>query len=141
MAELRAAAEADIHFLRRLSSRLSSARLEAQIREGRLRIIEDNDEPIGFLKFCILWETLPFIEVLVVCESYRGRGHGTQAVRAWESEMAIQGFSLVLTSTQSDQTAQHFWRKLGYRDCGALTESDKPAEIFMQRQVCAKNHA
>ena len=34
--------------------------------------------------------------------------------------MAEAGHALVLTSTQSDEEAQHFHRALGYRDCGGF---------------------
>ena len=100
-----------------------------------MRILEVEGKPIGFIKFYVLWETLPFIELIIIQESERGRGHGKRAVRGWENEMANRGFDLVLISCQSDANAQHFWRKLGYRDCGALTVRNKPAEIFMQRRI------
>lgn len=29
-------------------------------------------------------------------------------------------YSLVMTSTQSDEEAQHFYRKIGYKDAGCL---------------------
>ena len=131
----RPAINTDFDFLRGLSERPPEDILEAQIRDGRLRIIESHGSPIGFLKFCVLWETLPFIELLFVIESQRGCGNGRKAVRAWESEMARLGFDLVLTSTQADESAQHFWRKLGYLDCGALAVRNKPSEIFMQRKI------
>ncbi len=137
MSTLRSALPADLDFLRRLSERPSDAIVEKQIKDERLRIIEAEGRPIGFIKFYVLWETLPFIEVIVILESKRGSGHGTRAVRAWENEMASRGFDLVLTSSQSDESAQHFWRKLGYRDCGALAVRDEPAELFMQRGLDA----
>ena len=34
--------------------------------------------------------------------------------------MSRAGHGMVLVSTQSDEPAQHFYRKLGYRDCGCL---------------------
>ena len=90
---------------------------------------------MGFLKFHVIWESLPFIELLVILETERGLGYGTRAVREWERQMAERGFDLVVMSTQASATAQHFWRKLGYTDCGALTIRDQPAEIFMQRRL------
>ena len=40
---------------------------------------------------------------------------------------------MVLTSTQVDEDAQHFYRKLGYKDCGRLTVDvpgyEQPMEI------------
>jgi ribosomal protein S18 acetylase RimI-like enzyme len=134
---LRPAQESDFPSLRRLSGQTqpSDEVLHAQIQRGCLRIIETNSALIGFLKFSILWETLPFIEVIWLTESFRGQGLGSQAVREWEQEMGARGFDLVLSSTGSDETAQHFWRKLGYVDCGSLSVRSKPAELFLQKRL------
>ena len=39
----------------------------------------------------------------------------------WEQDMRMQGYGMVLTSTQVDEDARHFYRKFGYKDCGGLT--------------------
>jgi len=41
------------------------------------------------------------------------------------------GYKLVMTSTQSDEQAQHFYRKIGYIDSGCLLLFKEPAEIFL----------
>lgn len=132
---LRAATEQDFSFLRAFSAGPDDETLRSQIREGRLRIIESAGEPVGFLKFYVIWEELPFLEVLMVREDRRRRGIGRDAVRAWEREMAARSFQQALISTQADETAQEFWRRIGYRDCGALTLPGKPAELFLFREI------
>jgi ribosomal protein S18 acetylase RimI-like enzyme len=126
--------------------------LRAQIESDRLRIIEldskprtenrtprkanrEPKRPIGLLKFTILWETLPFIELIWLKPRARGHQLGRSAVQAWEKEMRERGFNLVLTSSAADEPGQHFWRKLGYTDCGSLTVRNKPAEIFLQKRL------
>lgn len=46
-----------------------------------------------------------------------------------------QGYGMVLTSTQVDETAQHFYRKNGYTDCGSLVMNiagfEQPMEMFL----------
>ena len=53
--------------------------------------------------------------------------------------MHTQGYDLVLTSTQSDEKAQHFYRKLGYRDCGGLGMDipghTQPMELFLVKAL------
>ena len=151
---LRPAQATDLPFLRGLSDKNqpSDEALHAQIQRCCLRIIERSEPenpirvhscppvvspatPIGFLKFSILWETLPFIEVIWLTEPSRGQRLGTRAVQEWEQEMQAKGFDLVLSSTAADEAAQHFWRKLGYTDCGSLTVRGKPAEIFLQKRL------
>ena len=61
--------------------------LRAQIRDGRIFVIEHSGERVGFIKSYVLWEKLPFIEVIVIREDSRKRGIGRAAVRAWEQVM------------------------------------------------------
>ena len=57
----------------------------------------------------------------------------------WEKEMSEQGFKLLMTSTQVDENAQHFYRKLGYKDCGCLVLDlpgfEQPLEMFMIKAI------
>ncbi len=49
--------------------------------------------------------------------------------------MGQLGHKMVITSTQIDEEAQHFYRKLGYIDKGGLffdnTPFEQPQELFM----------
>lgn len=132
---LRAATERDFAFLRAFSTGPDDERLRTQIRDGRLRIIESAGEPVGFIKFYVLWEVLPFIEVLMVREDRRRCGIGRDAIRAWEREMAACSFRRAMISTSADEAAQEFWRRIGYRDCGSIKLPGKPAELFMFRDI------
>jgi hypothetical protein len=49
--------------------------------------------------------------------------------------MEQQGFDTVMTSTQSDEHAQHFYRKLGYVDAGALLLDTQPLEIILIKKI------
>ena len=57
----------------------------------------------------------------------------------WEQEMKSIGYGMVLTSTRVDEKAQHFYRKLGYRDCGGLLLDvpgyEQPMELFMVKGI------
>lgn len=132
---LRATKETDFDFLRGFPNGPGDEQIRSQIRDGRLRIIESASTPAGFIKFVVLWETLPFIEVLVLREDCRGRGLGREAVRQWEREMAALSFTRVLVSTQADETAQEFWRRIGYSECGSLNLPGQPIELFLFRDI------
>ena len=132
---IRHAREGDFSFLRGVSTEPSNEALRAQIGDGRVRIIEHDGRPVGFLKFVVLWENLPFVEVLFLAEPQRGHGFGRQAMRDWEREMAQAGHSRALTSTQADETAQVFWRKIGYEDCGSFHLPDRQNELMLQRDI------
>jgi len=132
---LRAAQDSDFVFLRGFSSGPRDERIRAQIRDGRLLIIESLEVPVGFIKFYVLWEVLPFMEVIVIREDYRGCGIGRRAVREWEEQMAAKSFKITIVSTQADETAKDFWHRVGYHDCGSLTLPGRAIELFMYRDI------
>lgn len=95
--------------------------------------------PIGILHYCILWDNIPFVNFLFVTKDYRENGYATQAMTQWEQEMKKQGYKMLLISTQVDESAQYFYRKIGYVDCGGLvfngTPFEQAMEIFMRKII------
>ena len=57
----------------------------------------------------------------------------------WENDMKKQGYGMVLVPTQVDEEAQHFYRKLGYKNCGGFTIDvpgyEQPMEMFMSKAL------
>ena len=57
----------------------------------------------------------------------------------WERDMKKQGYGMLLTSTQADEQAQHFYRKLGYKDCGGVVFDvpgyEQPTELFLVKAI------
>ena len=57
----------------------------------------------------------------------------------WEQDMRGSGFEMVLTSTRVDEEAQHFYRKLGYTDCGGfvidIPGHEQPMELFLVKGI------
>lgn len=53
--------------------------------------------------------------------------------------MKLQGYKILLTSTQVDESSQHFYRKLDYKDCGGFIvdtpEYKQPMELFMIKSI------
>lgn len=53
--------------------------------------------------------------------------------------MKAQGYGMLLTSTQADENAQHFYRRLGYKDCGGfvmdLPRYAQPMELFFIKEI------
>lgn len=91
-----------------------------KVRDKRGYIISDDDKPVGVMRYNLFWDNTPFLTFLYFNELYRGKGYGKRAMEFWESEMRNLGYKVVMTSTQIDEQAQHFYRKLGYVDRGGL---------------------
>lgn len=106
-----------------------------KVRDKRGYIISDDDKPVGVMRYNLFWDNTPFLTFLYFNELYRGKGYGKRAMEFWESEMRNLGYKVVMTSTQIDEQAQHFYRKLGYVDRGGLfldnTPLEQPQELFM----------
>ncbi len=129
------AALSDLDYLVRRDGHVTAEILRAKIEWQEIIIIRREDQPVGWLRFNYFWDEHPFMNMLWLDEPYRGRGWGQALVVWWEEQMPIRGHRLVFTSTQSDENTQHFYRKLGYQDCGALLLPDEPLEIILMKNL------
>ena len=120
-------------------NQISESELLLKIAAKRCYILKNNADPVGIMRYNLLYDTIPFLTLIYFDETARGRGYGTQAVLYWEDEMRCLGFACVMTSSQSDEKAQFFYRKLGYRDTGCLILDSpslaQPAEIFFIKEL------
>lgn len=132
---VRPATDADLPFLTRHDRHVAPAVLREVVAQGRVLVVDDGEGPAGLLRWNLFWDELPFMNLLFVVGDRRGRGLGTALVRAWESAAEQAGHPAVLTSTQADEQAQHFYRRLGYRDCGALLFPGEPTELVLRKEL------
>lgn len=134
MIEIALATPLDLDYLSRNDRHVNAAVLKRKIKADEIYLAFEDDEPIGWLRFCFSWDEIPFMNLIHVAEAKRGQGIGTRLVAHWEVQMRAAGYSAVMTSTLANETAQHFYRKLGYEDAGALLLPHEPLEIlFMKR--------
>lgn len=89
----------------------------------------------GWLRYNLFWDEIPFMNMLYLFEEYRGKGYGTQLVKFWESEMADAGYDKLMTSTQANECAQHFYRKLGYKDAGSFFPFCDNLELILTKEL------
>ena len=114
---------------------LNEKELELKIRDKRGYVISDGDKNIGVMRYNLIWDYMPFLTLIYLDEIYRGKGFGRQAMLHWENEMRGLGHDMVMTSTQVDEQAQHFYRKLGYKDRGGIFFDNEPQEMFMLKYL------
>ena len=133
--EIRYAKPSDLEMIAEYDDDVSEEVLKDAIAMKRIILLFIDGEYEGWLRFNLFWDNIPFMNLLYLSEDQRGKGYGTKMVEFWEREMAEQGFGFVLTSTQSDEEAQFFYRKLGYTDRGALVLPDEPLEIIFYKNL------
>ena len=137
--EIRYAKADELEMIAEYDDHLSKEELKNAIAMKRIILLFIDGEYEGWLRFNLFWDNIPFMNLLYISEEQRGKGYGRKMVEFWEHEMEKQGYEFVMTSTQSDEEAQFFYRKLGYTDRGALVLPDEPLEIIFYKILSENN--
>ncbi len=132
---IRIATIKDLEFLLKNDRHIPLTELKNLINLGRVYVGELENQPITWLRYNLFWDNLPFMNLLYVLEGYQKSGFGKKLVEYWEEEMKKLGHKLVMTSTLSDENAQHFYRKLSYVDSGSLLLKGEALEIIFTKEL------
>ena len=112
---------------------------DEKVRTKQGYVLVEDEKIIGILRYNLFWDNTPFCTMLFIEESYRSKGYGRQMIEHWEKDMKAQGYGMLMTSTQVDEDAQHFYRKLGYKDAGGFIVDvpgfEQPMEMIMMKAV------
>lgn len=135
MTEIRYAEQSDRNFWMSLDRHISDDAFESKVRDGQAYIIYVDGVSAGIMQYGMFWDSEPFCNMLYISEKYRRMGLGRLLMEHWESEMAEKGAEMVMTSTQADENAQHFYRQLGYKDSGCLMLDSQPMEIIFVKNI------
>lgn len=125
----------DIEIISKYDKHISREEMEQIIKLQRIIVMLDDSKFIGWLRFNLFWDNTPFMNMLYFLDDERKKGYGRQLVSFWENEMLKKGYEYVLTSTQSNEDAQFFYRKLGYIDSGSLLLPNEPLEIIFYKKI------
>ena len=139
MIEIRYAAESDKPFWYTLDRHLPERRWPVKVRDRQAYVLLEDGVPKGILRYNLFWDNTPMCTMLYIDPAHQRQGLGTLLMRFWEEDMKSRGYGMLLTSTQVDESAQHFYRKLGYKDCGGLTVDvpgyEQPMELFLVKEI------
>ncbi|KEI83768.1 GNAT family N-acetyltransferase [Clostridium botulinum] len=134
--EIEYASELDFQFILDNDRHVSKQLIKNKLKEKEIIIEKDQDNKIiGWLRYSYFWDNTSFMNMLYINENYRNKGIGKKLVEFWETEMKSKGYELVMTSTLSNEQAQHFYRKLRYKDAGSLLLDDEPLEIIFTKSI------
>lgn len=139
MIDIRYVQMEDMEFWYRLDKHLPETEFVNKVRDKRGYILLLDGVPIGILRYNLFWDNTPFCTLIFVEWDYQGKGYGRRLIEFWENDMKRKGYGMLLTSTQVDESSQHFYRKLGYKDCGGvmidIPEYAQPMEMFLIKSV------
>jgi hypothetical protein len=134
------ASEAELRTLSAREHHVSEPMLRAKLTNGEVLVARKGATLLGSLRFGFFWDRIPFMDMLSVEEPCRCPGTGKGLVDPWETRLAQQGHACGRTSTLAEETAQHFCRKLGYRDAGALLLPGEAPELLFLEALSAGWH-
>lgn len=139
MVSIRYVQEEDRNFWLKLDRHLQTTEFEKKIRDKMGYVLLEDHIPYGLLRYNLFWDNTPFCTMLYVDSDSPGRGYGNKLMNFWENDMKSMGYGMLMTSTQVDEDAQHFYRKLGYQDSGGLIINipgyEQPMEMFLIKKI------
>ena len=139
MIKIRYVEASDKEFWYSLDKHLPETEFENKVYTKRGYVLSLNNNPVGLLRYNLFWDSVPFCTMIFIDCQYQGKGYGKQLIQYWENDMKRRGYEMLLTSTQVDEKAQHFYRKLGYKDCGGfvidIPQYAQPMEMFFIKSI------
>ncbi len=133
--KIRIADQTDFETLCRYDRHIRPEELTRVIAAGHILIAEEDGNWVGWLRYNLFWDNTPFMNLLFVLDGWRGSGIGKALVLEWEKRMLAAGFENVMTSTASEEYAQHFYEKLGYRAIGGFLLPGEPYELVFAKTL------
>lgn len=137
--EIRYVQAGDREFWYSLDKHLPEKVFESKVRDKQGYVLAVDGKSVGLLRYNLFWDNTPFCTMLYVEPNCQGKGFGKRLMEYWENDMKAQGYGMLLVSTQVDEGAQHFYRKLGYKDCGGFVVDipgfEQPMEMFMSKGI------
>jgi len=129
----------DKDFWYTLDRHLPEEEFAGKVRDKRGYVLLEDGRPAGILRYNLFWDNTPFCTLLFVDWKFQKKGYGRMLMEHWEKDMKAQGYGMLMTSTQVDEQAQHFYRKAGYKDCGGFVVDipgyEQPMELFLVKGI------
>ncbi|ANE48645.1 GNAT family acetyltransferase [Paenibacillus swuensis] len=129
------AVEQDYEYIKTRDSHILESLILPKIKANEIYILRVEADAVGWMLYSYFWDNTPFMNMLWIDEPFRGKGWGKETVLFWEREMVQKGYKLVMTSTLANEEAQHFYRRLSYRDAGCLLLENEPLEILFTKKL------
>lgn len=131
--------DTDKAFWFRLDEHIAESEFEKKVRDKMGYVLSVNEVPVGILRYNLFWDNIPFCTMLFIDSEYQHKGYGKELMNFWQKEMKQIGYGILMTSTQVDEAAQHFYRKIGFHDAGSLIidipKYKQPMEMFFIKEL------
>ena len=123
----------------KLDRHLPESGFEEKVKSRQGYVLFKDTQLVGILRYNLFWDNIPFCTMIFIDNRFRGMGYGKQLMDYWEQDMRSQGYGMLMTSTQVNEDAQHFYRRLGYKDSGGFVIDipgyEQPMEMIMIKAI------
>lgn len=133
--EIRYAEMWDLSFLSSMDRHIKRELYKKKIIDKESLIVSLNKENIWLLRFNFFWDEIPFLNLIILKEKYRNKWYWKELLYFWELEMRNKWYKSVMTSTQSDEYAQHFYRRNWYKDIWWFVIWEEPKELLFFKNL------
>ena len=72
------------HFVNQWEN-LPESEYESKIRDKRCYVIRHEDKPIGYMRYNLIFDFVPFLTCFYIVDPHKRKGFGKQAMLHWES--------------------------------------------------------
>ena len=129
--DIRLAVPNDIRHITRYDSHIPTDRVAESVDRGFVYVLCSGETVVGILRYSLFWQTIPFLDLILIDDAFRNQGWGSKMMACWETAMKALGYDHVMLSTQADEHAFLFYEKLGYRRIGSFLPPEQEAEELM----------
>lgn len=133
--KIREAMMKDLEVLVKKDSHILEQELIHLITLQRVYVIEEDTKFVGWLRYNLFWDSIPFMNVLYIMEEYRQQGYGKALLTFWEMKMKELKHEVVMTSTVASEYAQHFYHQNGYETIGGFMQKKEYYEVFLEKML------
>lgn len=125
----------DLEILVDLDSDIDADILQQKIIAEQCLVLVEEDTIIGYLRYSLFLDRIPFLNLLHVKPAYRGLGHSAELLNYWETEMMAMGHFLLMCTADSTQHLQHFYRDSDYVDAGNFLIPGEEFQVILMKTL------
>jgi N-acetylglutamate synthase-like GNAT family acetyltransferase len=92
-----------------------------KITGGEVIVLELASDIIGLIRYELLWTTVPFMSLIVIEQSHRGKGYSKLLLEFLKNHLRDQGRIALLSSSQTNEPGPQNWhRHMGFKSNGII---------------------
>jgi N-acetylglutamate synthase-like GNAT family acetyltransferase len=94
---------------------------QQKIAASEVIVLEHDEQLIGLIRYEVMWTTVPFMGLIMIEETHRGKGYSKVLLEFLKQHLREQGYLALLSSSQTDEPVTQNWhRHMGFKSNGII---------------------